>query len=471
MLGSFVAAPTILASLTSCGGCDDCEAACMNGCEDTCSGTCSDGCSGGSTGSSSGCSDCSSTCSGSSTGTTCSACANDCSSSCKETCQSTCEDSCSTSCEGSSTGKPTTGTINGHEYVDLGLSVLWATCNIGATSPEDKGSEFPFVYPDWYKENGQESWYRQFRSLNLKPDSSICGTYLDIAKDKWGDKWRLPSKDEIRELDRNCDSILIPKVGLKLTSKINGNSIILPFTIYDDWENKGYGACWSGDTVIYKATNSDNEYVGAYVLQIVQVGDGGYIKDVAGDIVYPSFSGSYYYVNLHVIHPVADRTNGDVSTCNGSCTANCSSNCSSTCMNECSGTCKGSCGSDCTGGCKEGCSSGCQTTCKGSCSTTCSSTCTGGCSSGCSSTCKGTCSGGCGSGCSGGCAGCTSSCQTNCQFGCVAACSNDCSSGCTGGCDGSCRGTCVTGCTGTCYNTCNDTCFGSCRITCEGWSK
>ena len=120
--------------------------------------------------------------------------------------------------------------INGHEYVDLGLSVLWATCNIGATSPEDKGSEFPFVYPDWYKENGEESWYRQFRSLNLKPDSSICGTYLDIAKDKWGDKWRLPSKDEIRELDRNCDSILIPKVGLKLTSKINGNKLYFPFS-------------------------------------------------------------------------------------------------------------------------------------------------------------------------------------------------------------------------------------------------
>ena len=37
---------------------------------------------------------------------------------------------------------PATGTINGHDYVDLGLSVMWATCNIGANSPEEYGDYF-----------------------------------------------------------------------------------------------------------------------------------------------------------------------------------------------------------------------------------------------------------------------------------------------------------------------------------------
>ena len=39
-----------------------------------------------------------------------------------------------------------TGTIDGHEYVDLGLSVSWATCNIGASNPYENGDYYPFYY-------------------------------------------------------------------------------------------------------------------------------------------------------------------------------------------------------------------------------------------------------------------------------------------------------------------------------------
>lgn len=39
-----------------------------------------------------------------------------------------------------------TGTVDGHEYVDLGLSVSWATCNIGAGSPYENGNYYPFYY-------------------------------------------------------------------------------------------------------------------------------------------------------------------------------------------------------------------------------------------------------------------------------------------------------------------------------------
>lgn len=493
MLGAFVAAPTvIMGTLSSC-GCYDCEAVCQDDCFNTCSGSCSDTCYHSSTYR---CSDCSSSCSGTSASSTCSSCANDCSSSCKDecldscenTCSTTCEGTCSSTCEGSATGKPTTGTIDGHEYVDLGLSVLWATCNIDANSPEEKGTEFPFVYPNWYsKDDNGKSWYRMFSSLDLKPDNTICGTYLDIARNKWGNYWRLPSKDEFSELWLNCDDELIQNVGIKITSRINGNSIILPFfgtesdILYDD-----YGIYWSGDTVIIN--NSDKEYLGAYGLIVYQdkYEDSGGFFDYTYTIAYISSLTLSYRISLFLIRPVIDRERGDVSSCNGTCTANCSNNCSYTCKNECKGSCKGSCGSDCTGGCKEGCSTECNTTCTSTCADSCYIDCTNGCSGGCSSACKGTCTGGCkggcsgscGSGCSGGCTSCTATCADSCKAqtsqGC-SGCSNTCSTGCGrqcywscgGSCDKQCEGACITGCQGYNSGSCSGTCFGTCSTQCS----
>lgn len=40
-----------------------------------------------------------------------------------------------------------TGSINGHDYVDLGLSVKWATCNIGSSKPEDVGGFYGWGDP------------------------------------------------------------------------------------------------------------------------------------------------------------------------------------------------------------------------------------------------------------------------------------------------------------------------------------
>lgn len=494
MLGAFVAGPTVIMStLASCGDCDDCEAACMDNCQSSCSGSCSGGCANGSTGS--GCSDCSSSCNNSSTGSTCSNCANDGSSSCKDTCRGDCGSNCSSSCEGSATGKTSVGSINGHEYVDLGLSVLWATCNIGASTPEDKGSKLPLVYPDWYKEeDGGESWYGQFLSLGLKPDNSIYGSYLDIAKSKWGDKWRLPSKDEIRELVSNCNSKLIPNVGFKLTSKINGNSIIIPFTGYG-WSNEGEGYCWSGDTVTYKFTNSNEEYVGAYVLKVVQVGDGGHIDYDKTYIGYSYNGGFYstvyvYQVNLNAIRPVAERKNGNVSTCNGSCTANCSDTCTSTCKNECSGTCKGSCGNDCSGGCKESCTKTCANSCYSNCSTGCTTTCAdsckaqtsqscSNCANNCSSGCTKTCADACKAQTSQGCSNCATQCSGDCYHECTYGCGRQCHTSCGGQCKGKCGGDCQVECTsyarntpcsscgGTCRSACNENCTYDCYSTCK----
>lgn len=91
------------------------------------------------------------------------------------------------------------GMINGHEYVDLGLpsGLKWATCNVGANSPEEYGSYFTF----------------------------------DGAQNvSWGGNWRTPTKDEFKELIFSCSwtwTTQSGKNGYKVTGP-NGNSIFLP---------------------------------------------------------------------------------------------------------------------------------------------------------------------------------------------------------------------------------------------------
>ena len=89
--------------------------------------------------------------------------------------------------------------INGHEYVDLGLSVKWATCNFGATSSEEYGT-----YMDY--------------------DKAL------VACKYWGGTWRLPTKEEMSELVDFCSWNWTAQNGVngyKVTGP-NGNSIFLP---------------------------------------------------------------------------------------------------------------------------------------------------------------------------------------------------------------------------------------------------
>ena len=119
-----------------------------------------------------------------------------------------------------------TGAINGHEYVDLGLSVKWATCNVGASSPEDYGDYYAWGETETkasYDEDNCETWEKKI--------GDIGGTSRDVARVKWGGPWRLPTLDEIRELEDNCDyewTTLNGVKGVKYTSRKNGNSIFLP---------------------------------------------------------------------------------------------------------------------------------------------------------------------------------------------------------------------------------------------------
>ena len=139
------------------------------------------------------------------------------------------------------------------EYVDLGLSVKWATFNVGATSPEDYGDYFAWGETET-KETYSWATYKWGTSSNLTKYNTTDGkTILDLDDDaayvNWGGKWRMPSKEEVDELTQQCNWIWTTHNnvnGYKVTGP-NGNSIFLPAAGY-----KGAGPTYpAGEDGLY----------------------------------------------------------------------------------------------------------------------------------------------------------------------------------------------------------------------------
>lgn len=144
----------------------------------------------------------------------------------------------------------TRGIINGHEYVDLGLpsGLKWATCNVGANYSGDNGD-----YYAWGELSTKGNYDAESCPTNGKEMGDITGnpTY-DVACNKWGATWRLPTEAEFKELIDNCKWKWTSQgscSGYKVTSKINGNSIFLPAAGWrHDMLLSGcgeYGSYWS----------------------------------------------------------------------------------------------------------------------------------------------------------------------------------------------------------------------------------
>ena len=134
---------------------------------------------------------------------------------------------------------------NGHDAVDLGLpsGVKWATCNVGATKPEEYGGYFA-----WGETEEKEDYSLQtyiwcngsYDSLTKYCTDSYRGTVDnktvlepedDVAHVKWGGGWRMPTKTEFEELLNKCDWAWTTQNGVNgcmVTSRTNGNSIFLP---------------------------------------------------------------------------------------------------------------------------------------------------------------------------------------------------------------------------------------------------
>lgn len=149
-------------------------------------------------------------------------------------------------------------------YVDLGLpsGTLWATCNIGANSPEDYGDYFAWGETEGYdsgKTNFSWSTYKwcngSSSSLTKYKNSSLSlALEDDAAYVNWGPEWRMPSKAQFEELINSSYTTtewttLNGVKGRKITSKKNGNSIFLPAAGYrydSSLRSTGsYGYYWS----------------------------------------------------------------------------------------------------------------------------------------------------------------------------------------------------------------------------------
>ena len=152
------------------------------------------------------------------------------------------------------------------EAVDLGLSVKWATFNVGATKPEEYGDYFawgetePKDYYSW--SNYKYVDYEILTKYNTNPkyfkkvynrwrELEFCD---DAAHANWGEGWRMPTKEEWEELISFCDwswHWYDDYAGFEIRSQINGNAIFLPIDLYPCLVGELYGQYWSSSLYEY----------------------------------------------------------------------------------------------------------------------------------------------------------------------------------------------------------------------------
>lgn len=134
---------------------------------------------------------------------------------------------------------------NDIQAIDLGLSVLWASCNVGATRPAEYGNHYAWgeVEPkeryEWtnykYSDGNDEDFtkYTTLMTPTRKPDNKVLlEADDDAAHANWGGTWRMPTREECSELLKKCTwelQTVDGTDGYKVSSTTNGNSIFLPF--------------------------------------------------------------------------------------------------------------------------------------------------------------------------------------------------------------------------------------------------
>ncbi len=163
---------------------------------------------------------------------------------------------------------------NGHEYVDLGLSVYWATCNVGANAPEEDGDHFAWGETVSKEEYSWSTYRWDSKDMLTKycttsnagtvDNKTILDPEDDVAHVKWGGSWRMPTEEELKELCIKCTltwTTQNDKEGYKVTGP-NGNSIFLPAAgyYYDTTTNYDVARYWSSSL-----SRTNNSYKACHI--------------------------------------------------------------------------------------------------------------------------------------------------------------------------------------------------------------
>ena len=117
------------------------------------------------------------------------------------------------------------GSENGRDWTDLGLpsGTLWATCNLGATTPAAAGDYLPGLSEEKRSDNDYVGELMDSEEDNLPLED-------DMAAARWGGGWRTPTADQVKELLRECTFTWLSKNEYKgyVVTGPNGNRIFLP---------------------------------------------------------------------------------------------------------------------------------------------------------------------------------------------------------------------------------------------------
>ncbi len=146
----------------------------------------------------------------------------------------------------------TPGTLNGYDWVDLGLpsGTKWATCNVGASTPEGYGD-----YYAWGETSPKSSYSSSNYSNSSQP--TILPSNKDAATANWGSGWRMPTQTEMDELLNNSTHVWTTQNGVNgcLFTGPNGNSIFLPAAGYRSgslYYDGSRGEYWSSSLSSYR---------------------------------------------------------------------------------------------------------------------------------------------------------------------------------------------------------------------------
>lgn len=170
--------------------------------------------------------------------------------------------------------------IENRRAVDLGLSVKWATCNIGANQPTEEGNKYGWgdssgvIYTSYTEVCGDynnreyrpEHWgldeYAYPTRKGIEAPRSIVGTQYDVARNCWGENWRMPTRAEARELINSCEFVIRDSYIVAIGP--SGDSILFPLRNKERWIRGEY-ATGELDTTPFPSTYK-NKYIHSFII-------------------------------------------------------------------------------------------------------------------------------------------------------------------------------------------------------------